>query len=59
MADPNWGKIAREWREAKTVIEELLKELRPDLSKEQLDHNSSALIARLAHKKMIIETVED
>jgi hypothetical protein len=50
--------IAREWNEAKKVIEEFIRELRPDMALEFVDHNAAALIARLAHKNLIITKVE-
>lgn len=36
------------WLKAKVIIEKFLKELCPELTNDDLNHNSSAIIARLA-----------
>ena len=41
--------IAREWLEARDVIVRLLRELLPEMSFANLEHNAAACIARLSH----------
>ena len=36
------------WRAAKAIIGQFLRELRPDLSAEAIEHNAGAMLARLA-----------
>lgn len=44
----NMDQVAREWLASREVIIRFLKELRPDMTQEQHEHNAAALIARLA-----------
>jgi hypothetical protein len=48
MPDETMDQVAREWLASRDVIIRFLKELRPDMSQEHLEHNAAALIARLA-----------
>jgi hypothetical protein len=42
-------KVAREWLVARDIIADFLQELRPDMSKDHLEHNAAAILARLAN----------
>lgn len=41
-------KAAEQWLRARVIIAEFLRELRPDHTREQLEHNAAAIIACLA-----------
>jgi hypothetical protein len=41
--------VARQWLKSREIIKSMLKELRPDMTEAQHDHNAAAIIARLAH----------
>lgn len=47
-ADESMQEAAREWLASCRIISKFLKEIRPDLTQHQLDHNAAAIIARLA-----------
>lgn len=49
MTQNQMNESVREWLEAKAIIKKFLIELGIKQTEEQLDHNTSALIARLAH----------
>lgn len=46
---PMLDDIAREWLETRDVIVGMLKELLPEMSYANLEHNAAAVIARLSH----------
>lgn len=46
-------------RKARAVIEEFLVELVPGLPGKDLEHNSRALVARLAHANLFIESLKE
>jgi hypothetical protein len=48
MPDETMDQVVREWLASREVIIRFLKEFRPDMSQEHLEHNAAALIARLA-----------
>jgi hypothetical protein len=41
--------VRKEWLTARNIIIQFLKEIQPDLTKEEYEHNAAALIARLGH----------
>lgn len=51
---------ARQWRASRDVIVGFLRELRPDMTQEQHEHNAAAIIARLAnHEPPILMAYEE
>lgn len=47
--DNHMLETAQEWLRARACIVDFLRELRPDMTTEQHEHNAAAIIARLAH----------
>ncbi len=52
------NEIARVYLKCRDVIMKSLKELKPDLSQEHLEHNAAAIIARLSHANLSIEELK-
>lgn len=51
------GNVVAEWRAARDVIADFLRELCPDMGRTQREHNAAAVIARLAgHEPPIVLT---
>jgi hypothetical protein len=55
-AVPN--RAVSDWLKARTVIIEFLKDMNVRGSKAELEHNAAALIARLSHANMTIDTAD-
>jgi hypothetical protein len=51
--------VGREWLMARNVVADWLGKLCPHHSRAQREHNAAALIAELAHHRMIIELVKE
>jgi hypothetical protein len=51
--------VGHTWLKARDIIAGLLRELRPDLTAAQIEHNAAAAIARLAHAGLLICTPEE
>lgn len=62
MDSPEMKRHTADWRKAKAVVEQFLADVRrvdkdPPLPPESLDARSTALLARLSHAGMLVETV--
>lgn len=51
--------VIEDWLKAKRIIATMLRELRPDMSEKHIDHNAAAMIARLSHANMTIDTIRE
>ncbi len=60
MSQESMNEAAREWLASRAVIAAFLREMRPDLSQAQIEHNAAAVLARLAsHKPPILTSFAD